>query len=47
MWVPALISFGDEQQRGSVSLINPFLPTLLLGHGVCAGIEILTKTLPD
>ena len=35
---------GDEQQYGSVSLINPFLPNLLLGHDVCAGIETLTKT---
>jgi hypothetical protein len=34
---------GDEQQYGSVSRINPFLPNLLLGH-VCAGIETLTKT---
>jgi hypothetical protein len=36
---------GDEQQYGSVSPINPFLPNLLLGHDVCAGIETLTKTL--
>jgi hypothetical protein len=36
---------GDEQQYGSVSQINPFLPNLLLGHDVCAGIETLTKTL--
>jgi hypothetical protein len=28
----------------SVSRINPFLPNLLLGHDVCAGIETLTKT---
>jgi hypothetical protein len=35
---------GDEQQCGSVSRINPFLPNLLLGHDVCAGIETLTKT---
>jgi hypothetical protein len=35
---------GDEQQHGSVSQINPFLPNLLLGHDVCAGIETLTKT---
>ena len=34
----------DEQQYGSVSQINPFLPNLLLGHDVCAGIETLTKT---
>jgi hypothetical protein len=34
---------GDEQQYGSVSRINPFLPNLLLGHDVCAGIETLTK----
>jgi hypothetical protein len=37
-------SFGDQQQYGSVSQINPFLPNLLLGHDVCAGIETLTKT---
>jgi hypothetical protein len=36
--------FGDEQQHGSVSQINPFLPNLLLGHDVCARIETLTKT---
>jgi hypothetical protein len=36
---------GDEQQYGSVSRIDPFLPNLLLGHDVCAGIETLTKTL--
>jgi hypothetical protein len=35
---------GDEQQYGNVSRINPFLPNLLLGHDVCAGIETLTKT---
>jgi hypothetical protein len=35
----------DEQQYGSVSRINPFLHNLLLGHNVCAGIEIMTKTL--
>jgi hypothetical protein len=35
---------GDEQQYGSVSRINPFLPNLLLGHDVCAEIETLTKT---
>jgi hypothetical protein len=35
---------GDEQQHASVSRINPFLPNLLLGHDVCAGIENLTKT---
>jgi hypothetical protein len=38
---------GDEQQYGSVSQINPFLPNLLLGHDVCAGIETLTKTDAD
>ena len=43
-WVPVLTSFDDEQQCGSVSWINPFLPNLLLGHDVCAGIETLTKT---
>jgi hypothetical protein len=36
--------FGDEQQYGSVSQINPFLSNLFLGHDVCAGIETLTKT---
>jgi hypothetical protein len=45
-WVPVLTSFGDEQQHGSVSQINTFLPNLLLGHDVCAGIETLTKTVP-
>jgi hypothetical protein len=39
-----LTSFSDEQQCGSISRINPFLPNLLLGHDVCAGIETLTKT---
>jgi hypothetical protein len=34
---------GDEQQYGSVSRINPFLPNLLLCHDVCAGIETVTK----
>jgi hypothetical protein len=33
-WVPVLTSFGDEQQCGSVSRINPFLPNLLLSHDV-------------
>jgi hypothetical protein len=28
----------------NVSRINPFLPNLLLGHDVSAGIETLTKT---
>ena len=42
--VPVLTSFGDEQQHGSVSRINPFLPNLFLGHDICAGIETLTKT---
>jgi hypothetical protein len=37
-------SFGDQQQYGNVSRINPFLPNLLLVHDVCAGIETLTKT---
>jgi hypothetical protein len=36
----------DEQQYGSVSRINPFLPNLLLGYDVCAGIETLTMTAP-
>jgi hypothetical protein len=44
--VPVLTSFGDEQQYGIVSRINPFFPNLLLGHDVCAGIETLTKTPP-
>jgi hypothetical protein len=35
---------GDEQQYGSISRINPFLPILFLGRDVCAGIETLTKT---
>jgi hypothetical protein len=35
----------NSKQYGSVSRINPFLPNLLLGHGVFAGIETLTKTL--
>jgi hypothetical protein len=43
-WVLVLTSLGDQQQCGSVSWINPFLPNLLLGHDVCAAIEILTKT---
>jgi len=34
----------DEQQCECVSRINPFLPNLLLGHDVCAGIGTLTKT---
>jgi hypothetical protein len=38
---------GDGQQYESVSRINPFLPNLLLGHDVCAGIETLTKTVCD
>jgi hypothetical protein len=42
-----MTSFGDEQQCRSVSQINPFLPNLLLGHDVCAGIETLTKTIWD
>jgi hypothetical protein len=36
---------GDEQQCGSVSRINPFLPNLHLGHDVCAGIKTLTKSI--
>jgi hypothetical protein len=43
-WDPVLTSFGDEQQYGSVRRINPFLPNLLLGLDVWAGIETLTKT---
>jgi hypothetical protein len=43
-WVPVLTSFNGEQQFGGISWINPFLPNLLLGHDVCAGIETLTKT---
>ena len=42
--LPDLTSFGDEEQYGSVSQINPVLPSLILGHDVCAGIETLTKT---
>jgi hypothetical protein len=38
---------GDEQQYGSVSRINPFLPNLHFGYDVCAGIETLTKTVPN
>jgi hypothetical protein len=44
-WVPVLTSFSDEQQCSNVSWINPFLPSLLLGHDLCSGIETLTKTL--
>jgi hypothetical protein len=29
-----LNSFGEEQQCGSISWVNPFLPNLLLGHDV-------------
>jgi hypothetical protein len=43
-WVQVLTSFSDKQQCGNISWINPFLPNLLLGHDVCAGIETLTKT---
>jgi hypothetical protein len=43
-WVPVLTSFGDEQQCGSVSWINPFLPNLLLGH-VCVGRETRLRQL--
>jgi hypothetical protein len=46
-WVPVLTSFGDQQQYGSVSWINPFLPNLLLGYDVCAGIDNLTKTVAN
>jgi hypothetical protein len=38
---------GDKQRYGIISQINPFLPNLLLGHDVCAGIETLTKTPPQ
>jgi hypothetical protein len=31
----------------NVSQISHFLPNLLLGHDVCAGIEILAKTIPQ
>jgi len=44
VWVPVLTSCGDEQQCECVSWINPSPPNLLLGYGVCAGIETLTKT---
>ena len=43
-WVPVLTSFCDELHFEGVSWINPFLPNLLLGHDVCAGIGTLTKT---
>ena len=33
-WIPVLTSSGDEQQCGSVSWINPFLPNLLLHQDV-------------
>jgi hypothetical protein len=29
---------------GSIIKINPFLPNLLIGHDICAGIETMTKT---
>ena len=32
--VLVLTSFDDEHSYGSISQINPFLPNLLLGHGV-------------
>jgi hypothetical protein len=38
---PLMINSNVE----SVSQINPFLPNLFLGHDVCSGIEILTKTI--
>ena len=41
--LPDLTSFGDEEQYGSVSRINPFLPNLLFGHDVCARIETLRQ----
>jgi hypothetical protein len=43
-FLQVLTSFGDEQQCGSVSRTNPFLPNLVLGQDVCAGIETLTET---
>jgi hypothetical protein len=46
-WVSVLTSLGNEQQYGSVSQINPFLPNLFLGHDVCAGMETLTKTVTN
>ena len=39
-WLPLVMKSNVE----NVSRINPFLPTLLLGHDVCAGIETLTNT---
>jgi hypothetical protein len=39
-WLPLVINSNVE----SVRWINPFLPNLFHGHGVCAGIETLTKT---
>jgi hypothetical protein len=43
-WVPVLHPLVINSNVESVSWINPFLPSLLLGHDVCEGIEILTKT---
>ena len=34
IWIPVLTYFGDEQQCGGISWINPFLPRLILGHDV-------------
>jgi hypothetical protein len=46
-WVPVLTSFGDEQQHGSVSWINSFLPNLLLGHDVlCSNRNLDYDKLP-
>jgi hypothetical protein len=39
-WLPLVMNSNVE----NVSWINPFLPNLLLGHGVCVGIEIPIKT---
>jgi len=39
LWVPILTSFGDEQQGGRASWINPFFTSF--GH--VAAIEALTK----
>ena len=44
-WDPVPTSLVmNSKQYESVSRINPFLPNLLLGHDVCAGIETMNKT---
>ena len=44
-WVPVLTFFGDEQQCGSISWINPFLPNLLLVHDVLCRNKMLLKAI--